>query len=70
MNFAVDVDETIYRSTTYVVKAKSKKEAKTKVAGHNWNEMVIIKSNDYDGHIDEIHNVKRYVHSLKRRRCR
>ena len=58
MKFTVDVNETIYRTTTYLVKGKSKKEAHSKVADHRWDEMKIIETCDYDGHIDEIHSVE------------
>jgi len=58
MKFLVNVDETIYRTTTYLIKTKSKEKAQSKVENHQWNEMKIIENCDYDGHIDEIHSVE------------
>ena len=61
MKFTVDVSETIYRTTTYQVKAKSKEEAHSKVTNHRWDRMKIIETCDYDGRIDEIHSVEPYT---------
>jgi hypothetical protein len=61
MKFTVAVSETIYRSTTYLIKAKSKEEAQSKVAQQRWNEMKLIESDDYDGRIDEIHSVEPFI---------
>ena len=60
MKFTIAVDESIYRSTNYLVEAKSKKEAREKVANHRWDEMKVIDTLDYDGSIDVIHSVERY----------
>jgi hypothetical protein len=60
MKFTIAVDESIYRSTNYLVEAKSKKEAHEKVTNHRWDEMKIIDTLDYDGSIDVIHSVERY----------
>ena len=61
MKFTVEVDETILRTTTYLVKARSKKEAFNKVADKRWDEMKQIETFDHDGSIDDIHSVKPFM---------
>lgn len=58
MKFTVEVDETIFRTTTYLVKARNKKAAYNKVAEKRWDEMKELESIDHDGSIDDIHSVK------------
>ena len=58
MKFTVAVDESIYRSTNYLVEAKSKEEAQSMVSNHRWDKMKIINTCDYDGVINEIHSVE------------
>jgi len=61
MKFTVDVDETIYRTTTYLIKAKSKEEARLKVANQRWNEMKIVDTCEYDGNINEVRSVEPFT---------
>ena len=60
MKFTVEVDETIFRTTTYLVSARSKKQAFNKVAEKRWDEMEQIETFDHDGSIDNIHSIKPY----------
>jgi len=47
MKFLVNVDETIYRTTTYLIKTKSKEKAHSNVANQRWDVMKIVDTCDY-----------------------